>query len=171
MVEKVPVNCPKCRVRLRMPLGLRAGKRPRCPKCKTIVRPADVLPSSLLVPVRPGMPDKPPVPVLPPPPPILQTTPPPSDFFTETKTMMPDGRAREVDPYAETVAKLPDPPVPEEPRKPIPSDVYLHTRTLAPQQDALRKPLPSDFFTQTRTMVPAEPVADSVPPKPARVAG
>ncbi len=88
MVEKVSVPCPNCRVRVRMPTSLRPGKKPRCPKCKIIIRPADVLPPHLLVPKMPAVPAV--------------------DPYAETKTRLPEGVSRDADPYAETIEKMPE---------------------------------------------------------------
>lgn len=106
MVEKVSVACPNCAVRLRMPTYVRPGKKPKCPKCKTIVRPADVLPPELLAAaappnaVRTVKPSKQ----------MSATIPdlPPVDVFAETKSQLFGGSPGEVDPYAETKTVLPD---------------------------------------------------------------
>lgn len=86
MVEKVSVPCPNCHVRVRMPTYVRPGKKPKCPKCKTIIQPADVLPPELLA--RPMA---------------------PADPFADTIERLPDRpAAREPDPYAETKTLMPD---------------------------------------------------------------
>jgi WD40 repeat protein len=156
MAEKVSVKCPKCGVRLRMPLGLRAGKKPRCPKCKTIVRPADVLPPHLATPK--------PTPVPPPPP---QKIPTPSELFTETRTLIVDGSPRLADPYADTRTKLPveeEAPAPPTPRvlaTPTPSDFFNETRTLVPNAE----PTTSKEKAESDLKLPDEPPM-TVPPSP-----
>ena len=151
MVEKVSVPCPNCRVRVRMPTSLRPGKKPRCPKCKVIIRPADVLPPGLLVPM----------------PPAVSAV----DPYAETRTRMSDGVTREADPYAETVAKVPDERPPDDadddtpPWSPIPAKAAKPKRP--PQPEPLEEtvmPLPGEFL-------PAPLDATEIPSEIVRVAG
>ncbi len=98
MVEKVPVPCPNCGVRVRMPTKLRPGKKPRCPKCKIIIRPADVLPPELLAPLEKPV-DQ-----------FAETKTRLPDLYAETKTQIwppPSVRANDADLFAETIERQP----------------------------------------------------------------
>lgn len=140
MVEKVSVACPHCSVRVRMPTYVRPGKKPKCPKCKTIIRQADVLPPELIAtappdPVRMAAagtsvelrnPDNEPV-----------------DPYAVTKSQLFVPLSKEVDPYAETRTIVPpvdrniDPPFSELPRTVnLPSDpvLYAETKTVLPEE-------------------------------------
>lgn len=138
MVEKVPVPCPNCGVRVRMPTSLRPGKKPRCPKCKVIIRPADVLPPNLLAPKTPAVPAV--------------------DPYAETRTQLPDGSSREADPYAETIAKVPDELI-------APHDGDEDTPPWSPIPVKAPKPLKAKAPKPKKPPVP-EPLEETVMPLP-----